>query len=84
MRGTIPGSVSIFITPPSLDELANRLEHRGTDSEGEIAARLRTSRVELQAMDEFDHRVVNGDLEKATEDFAGLVARVTGVATARG
>ena len=84
VRGTIPGAVSIFIMPPSLEELANRLEHRGTDSEGEIAARLRTSRVELEAMDEFDHRVVNGDLEKATEDFAAIVARVTGAAVPRG
>jgi guanylate kinase len=84
VRGTIPEAVSIFIMPPSLEELANRLEHRGTDSEGEIAARLRTSRVELDAMDEFDHRVVNGDLETATAEFAGLVARVTGVAAARG
>jgi len=84
VRGSIPGAVSIFIMPPSLEELANRLEHRGTDSEGEIAARLRTSRLELEAMDEFDHRVVNGDLEKATEEFAELVGRVTGVAAARG
>jgi guanylate kinase len=84
VRGTIPGAVSIFIMPPSLEELANRLEHRGTDSEGEIAARLETSRVEVEAMDEFDHRVVNGDLDEATEAFAGIVARVTGVTAARG
>jgi guanylate kinase len=84
VRGTIPGAVSIFIMPPSLEELANRLEHRGTDSQGEIAARLQTSRVELEAMDEFDHRVVNGDLDAATEEFADIVARVTGVAAARG
>ena len=84
VRDTIPGAISIFIMPPSLEELADRLEHRGTDSEGEIAARLRTSRVELEAMDEFDHRVVNGDLAKATEEFAALVARVTGAAAARG
>lgn len=84
VRSTIPGAVSIFIMPPSLEELADRLEHRGTDSEGEIAARLVTSRVELEAMDEFDHRVVNGDLEKATEEFAGVVSRVTGAAAGRG
>ena len=83
VRGSIPGAVSIFIMPPSLEELANRLEHRGTDSEGEIAARLRTSRVELEAMDEFDHRVVNEDVGQATEAFADVVAKILG-AVARG
>ncbi len=82
VRSTIPGAVSIFIMPPSLEELAQRLEERGTDTAGEIAARMQTSQVEVEALDEFDFRVVNGDLEKATEEFAGLVARVTGVAAA--
>ena len=84
VRRTVPGAVSVFITPPSLEELAARLERRATDTEGEIAQRLATSRVELEAMHEFDHRVVNGDLGKATEEFADVVARVTGVAAARG
>lgn len=84
VRGTIPGAVSIFIMPPSLAALAQRLEDRGTDTAGEIAARMRTSHTEVEALDEFDFRVVNDDLDQATDEFAALIARVTGVAAARG
>jgi guanylate kinase len=78
VRRTVPGAVSVFITPPSLEELAARLERRATDTEGEIAQRLATSRVELEAMNEFDHRVVNEDVEQATEAFAEVVAKILG------
>lgn len=84
VRGAIPGAVSIFIVPPSFKELAQRLEDRGTDTAGEIAARMETSQAEVEALDEFDFRVVNDDLATATEEFAGVVARVTGAAAARG
>jgi guanylate kinase len=84
VRGTIPGAVSIFIMPPSLAALAKRLEDRGTDTAGEIAARMETSHTEVEALDEFDFRVVNDDLDQATDEFAALIARVTGVAAARG
>ena len=83
VRRTVPGAVSVFITPPSLEELAARLERRATDTEGEIAQRLATSRVELEAMNEFDHRVVNEEVEQATEAFARVVAPILG-AVARG
>ena len=83
VRRTVPGAVSVFIMPPSLEELAARLERRATDTEGEIAQRLATSRVELEAMHEFDHRVVNEDVGQATEAFADVVAKIVG-AVARG
>ncbi len=76
VRDTIPGAVSIFITPPSLDELVARLERRATDTAGEIAQRVRTSRVELEAMNEFDHRVVNADVEVAVDDLTRVLASV--------
>ena len=78
VRRTVPGAVSVFIMPPSLEELAARLERRATDTEGEIAQRLATSRVELEAMNEFDHRVVNAEVESAADEFAGVVSRITG------
>lgn len=78
VRGTIPGAVSIFISPPSLEELVARLERRNTDSPVEIEQRLETSRVELEAMNEFDHRVVNADVEVAVGDLTRLLASVLG------
>jgi guanylate kinase len=73
VRAMIPDAVSIFISPPSLEELVARLGRRGTDSEAEIAARMETSRVELQARDEFDHTVINDDRERAIADLAHVV-----------
>lgn len=77
VREAIPDAVSVFIAPPSLDELGRRLERRATDSEGEIAARLATGRVELEAADEFDHKVVNEDVGLAAEELARVIARIT-------
>jgi guanylate kinase len=78
VKAAIPDAASVFIMPPSLDELAARLERRATDTEGEIAARLATSRVELDAMDEFDHRVVNAEVESAAGELARVVSDITG------
>ena len=80
VRDTIPGAVSIFITPPSLDELVARLERRATDTAGEIEERVRTSRVELDAMNEFDHRVVNAEVDAAVDDLTRVLASVLGEA----
>lgn len=78
VRDAIPGAVSIFIMPPSLDELVARLERRATDTAGEIAQRVRTSRVELDAMNEFDHRVVNADVDVAVDELTRVLASVLG------
>ena len=83
VKAAIPGAASVFIMPPSLEELTARLERRATDTEGEIAERLRTSRVELDAMNEFDHRVVNADVDSAAGELARILAEITG-ATPRG
>ncbi|MGD9571533.1 MAG: guanylate kinase [Thermoleophilia bacterium] len=73
VRTAVPDAVSIFISPPSLEELVARLGRRGTDTESEIAARMATSRIELKARDEFDHTVINDDKERAIADLAAVV-----------
>ena len=73
VRDTVPEAVSVFISPPSLEELVARLSNRGTDTPGEIAARMETSRVELAARDEFDHTVINADKQVAIEDLAAVI-----------
>ena len=78
VRASEPGAVAVFIAPPSLAELERRLARRGTDSEGDIAQRLATSRVEIEAMSEFDHVIVNEDVAAAREELARVIATATG------
>ncbi len=59
---------SIFIMPPSIEELRRRLVGRATDSMEVIEKRVSKAAFELEKAPEFDHTVVNDDLEKAIED----------------
>ena len=80
VRRMIPDAVSVFIAPPSSQELSARLERRATDTQGEIAERLRTGEIELAARDKFDHVVINEDVETAVDELARIVRSVTGSA----
>lgn len=62
---TFPTALRIFILPPTLAELEQRIRGRGQDSEEAIAQRLSCARAEIDAADEFDLQIVNDDLEKA-------------------
>jgi guanylate kinase len=84
VRRLIPEAVSVFISPPSLEELRARLARRGTDTAGEIAARLATGEVELAAREEFDHVVVNAEIGEAVDALAAVVAASCAVPVARG
>jgi guanylate kinase len=64
--------ISIFIMPPSLEELEHRLRNRGTDSDEVIALRLANAEAELAARGEFDYIVVNDSLERAVSDVAAI------------
>ena len=79
IRSMLPDAVTVFIAPPSMSELARRLEDRQTDSAVEIAARLEVSKRELAAMGEFDHTVVNDDLDAATTALTNVVAQEIGI-----
>ena len=60
-----PQARRIFILPPSIDELAERIKNRGTNSAESIARRLEIAKQEIAASNEFDFQIVNDDLEKA-------------------
>jgi len=68
VKAHVPEAVSIFVEPPSWDELIARLERRGTEDEAGMRKRLETARHELEAAGGFDHRVVNDELETAVEE----------------
>jgi guanylate kinase len=62
---SFPDALGIFILPPSMDELEQRLRQRASESEEAILRRLDRAKTEVNAADEFDIRVVNDDLEQA-------------------
>ncbi|MBH8566132.1 guanylate kinase [Nostoc sp. CENA67] len=65
IRASFPGALSIFILPPSFEELEQRIRGRGQDSEEAIVRRLRRAQEEVKAADEFDIKIVNDDFETA-------------------
>ena len=66
-------SLSLFILPPSIDELKKRLESRGTESEASLNARLNKAAYELSFKDEFDKVIVNKDLQQACSEAENIV-----------
>lgn len=67
VKRSVPEAVSIFVLPPSGEELARRLAGRGSEDPEVRARRLRAARGELGAATEFDFVVVNADLERAID-----------------
>lgn len=66
----IPEATTIFIAPPSIEELRKRLEARGSESQEEIAKRVAHAQEEIDSSDFYQYRVVNDNLDSA---FANLI-----------
>ncbi len=73
VRQNLPECVSIFILPPSLDELEARLRGRSTDSEQVIRRRLGEAIGDISHWREFDYVIVNDDLDEAVEKLLAVV-----------
>jgi guanylate kinase len=73
VREAFPGSVSVFVLPPSLDELENRLRSRGTDSEETISRRLQAALGEMRHVHEFAYVIINDRLLVAVDELAVIV-----------
>ncbi len=67
-------TLSIFIEPPSVDELKRRLSSRGTETEESLTTRLNKATYELSFKDHFDKVIVNNNLEKACKEAEEIVA----------
>ena len=67
VKKKVPDAVFIFLTPPDLNELQERLVGRGTDSEEVIAKRIERAREEIALMSEYDYAIVNGEVPLAAE-----------------
>lgn len=78
IRKNFPDALQIFILPPSLLELEDRIRRRAQDSEAAIARRLDCARTEIDAAAEFDTCIVNDDFAKALDRIeATLFAAAT-------
>jgi guanylate kinase len=73
VRDTVPGAVTIFVKAPSFDELERRLRDRATESAGEIGERLALARRQMEHEGEFDHVVLNDDVDRAVGELEQIV-----------
>ena len=74
IKALVPTTRTIFILPPSIQALEQRLRTRGQDNEATIARRMRDAVAELSHYSEFDHLVVNDDFDAALADLAAIVS----------
>jgi len=68
IRTAFPNALLVFVIPPSAEVLVSRLTKRGTEADEEVVRRLKNARKELARATDFDHVVVNDDLERAVEE----------------
>jgi guanylate kinase len=66
-------ALSIFIQPPSMDVLQERLSKRGSETDNTIQRRLKRAEMEMQYVDHFDYSVINDDLEAAYAEIKEIV-----------
>lgn len=69
----LPEAITVFLAPPSWDELVNRLTGRGTESPEAVERRLATARTEMAAQNEFHHVVVNSEVDQAADELVSLL-----------
>jgi guanylate kinase len=75
IRMRYPDALLIFIRPPNLAILQERLRNRNTESEASVARRMARVPLEMQLGETFDHQVVNDDLHRATAEVDTIVTR---------
>ncbi len=73
IKKLFPDSISIFILPPSLEDLRSRLENRNQDKPDVIAKRLSDARETVSHVDEFDYLVINDNFERAASDLTTII-----------
>lgn len=73
IKEKFPESLLLFITPPSAEELRNRLEKRGTETKEVIAKRLSRACEESEGMDAYDYIVINDDLETCVRELHAMI-----------
>ena len=73
VKKLFPESISIFIIPPSIDVLEDRLNNRGQDSKEDIKLRIAAARNEMSHLEKFDYVTINDDFEKALFELKAII-----------
>ena len=73
VRQAMPQAISIFVLPPSVEALAQRLTSRGEDTQESIAKRLSEAKLDMSQAKHFDYLVINEDFDTAVQDFVAIV-----------
>ncbi len=73
IMGKCPDCISVFIMPPSEEELERRLRGRGTEDEETILQRLNTAKTEMTFADKYNYVVINNDVQKAAEEILKII-----------
>lgn len=71
-----PECVTIFLMPPSIEELERRLRGRGTETDEVIEKRLEQAKVEMTYKDQFDYQVLNDNLDRAANEILSIVENI--------
>ncbi len=78
IKAAYPDCITIFVLPPSEEELARRLRGRGTETDEQVKARLALAVSEIGESGEFDHRVVNADIDTAVAEVIDIIRKAKG------
>ncbi len=73
VRDMYPDAALLFVTPPSVEELENRLRSRGTETEEKIQQRLARAKEEAKFIDRYDYLLINDDLDRCKEEMHRII-----------
>lgn len=73
VKKVMPEAITVFIMPPTIEILKNRLEHRATETKEELELRMRNAEFERKYSNQYDKIVVNDELERAVSEFIDIV-----------
>lgn len=75
IKKAFPDAVSIFLLPPSIEALAERLNKRGQNTPEEISLRLSIATEEMKLQDNYDYKVVNDELDKCIDEVNAIIKK---------
>ena len=74
IKKSFPDAVTVFLVPPSVEELLSRLKNRGRETEQEIEARVERAKTEAQSMGDYSYLLVNDQIEECVKGLHAIVA----------
>lgn len=75
VKAAMPEAITVFLVPPSLEELERRLRGRGTETEEKIRQRLKTAEYEMTLAPQYDYIVVNDEVARAAAELAEILEK---------